>query len=79
MFAILALSTVPAVLAAGFDSVGLALVATAGVIWALGVYTCTAAPVVPARTGAALNDRVAALLSIVAGVVATIGAIVTVL
>ena len=40
MLTILALLVIPAVLAAGFDSVGFALIAAAGVIWGMGVYAC---------------------------------------
>lgn len=69
----LALSAIPAALAAVFDSAGLALVALAGLVWGLGVYTCAAAPVVPARSGRALNDRVAMGLSVGAATLALAG------
>jgi hypothetical protein len=73
MLTILALSAIPAVLAAGFDSLGLALVAAAGLIWAMGVYACTAAPVVPSRSGEPLNDRLAMALSTGAALLALAG------
>ena len=79
MLVMLALSTIPALLAAGFDSVGLAVIAIAGVMWAAGISLCTTAPVVAARSGSALNTRLAIALSMVAAALATGGVILTVL
>ena len=73
MLTILILSAIPAVLAAEFDSAGLALVAMAGVIWALGIYACAAAPVVPSRAGPPINDRLATALSAGATLLALAG------
>ena len=79
MLLILSLSTIPALLAAGFDSVGLAVVAIAGVTWAAGISLCTTFPLVAARSGQALNDRIAVVLSTVAAVLAIVGVLLTAL
>ena len=71
----LALSTIPAMLAAGFDSIGLGVVAVAGVVWAVGISLCTSAPLVAARSGSALNGRLAIAFSMVAAALATGGVI----
>jgi hypothetical protein len=79
MLTTFALFAIPAVLAAGFESVGLALVAAAGVMWRVGVYACGAAPVVPGRSGPALNDRLAIALSTLAAILALTGVAIAVL
>ena len=78
MLTILALTTIPAVLAAEFESAGLAVVAVAGVLWSMAAYACSNAPFVPDRSGTALNDRLAGVLSAVATVVALIGIVATI-
>ena len=79
MLTILILSAIPALLAAGFDSVGLAVVAAAGVVWAAGVSLCTVMPLVPARSGPSINDRMATVLSVLAAGLATAGALLIIL
>lgn len=65
MTTVLVLSAIPAVLAAGFDSVGLALLAVAGLMWAGALYTCTVAPVIVDRHHN-LNESLAVMLSLLA-------------
>ena len=73
MLAILALSAVPAALAARFDSVALGLVALAGLLWAGAAFTVTALPAVPGRRQSIINGIVATGLSTIAAIVATVG------
>ncbi len=72
MITVLVLSAIPALLAAGLDSVGLALVAGAGLVWAAALYACSVAPVV-AGQDRNVNEIVATRLSMVAATIATIG------
>lgn len=72
MTTVLVLSAVPAVLAAGFESPGLGLIAGAGLIWAAALYLCSFAPLV---IGGAinLNQTVATTLSTAAAGLAASG------
>lgn len=72
MITLLALSTIPAVLAAGFDSLALALLAVAGLVWAAALYVCSVAPLVTGR-GVTTTEVVASGLSTMAGIVAAVG------
>ena len=72
MITVLVLSAVPALLAAGLDSVGLALVAGAGLVWAAALYACSVAPIV-AGPGHNVNEVVATRLSMLAATMATTG------
>ena len=72
MMTLLALSAIPAVLAAGFDSLALALLAVAGLVWTAALYVCSVAPVVAGR-GVTTSETVASGLSTMAGIVAAVG------
>lgn len=72
MITVLALSAIPAVLAAGFDSTAMALLAVAGLVWAAALYVCSAAPLVAGRR-AMITEIVATGLSTTAAFVASIG------
>jgi hypothetical protein len=65
-------SAIPAVLAAELDSLGLALLALVGLVWAAALYVCSVAPVVSGR-GVTITETVATGLSSMAGVVAALG------
>jgi hypothetical protein len=72
MITVLALSAIPAVLAAGFDSFAMALLAVAGLVWAAALYVCSVAPVVSGQ-GVSITETVATGLSATAAVVAALG------
>jgi hypothetical protein len=72
MTPVLALGAVPVIMAAGFESVWLALFAGVGLVWAAAIYVCSMAPMVAGRERN-LNEAVAETLSIVAAVAATTG------
>ncbi len=72
MAIVLVLSAIPAVMAAGFDSLGLALLAAAGLVWAAALYVCSVAPVVAWRQ-ASITESVATGLSTAAAVTAIAG------
>lgn len=74
MYSILLASAVPATLAAGFDSPGLALLAVAGFLWAAAVFVCSTAPLI-AGISSSLNERISTLLSVAAGSTAAAGAL----
>lgn len=75
MYGILILAAIPATLAAGFDSVGLALLAGAGVAWAAALYICSTVPVI-AGSAASLNERLSTGLSILAASLVSFGLLV---
>ena len=72
MMIVLLLSAIPAVLAAGFDSFALALLALAGGVWAAALYVCSVAPVVAGQR-TTITETVATGLSTVAGMVGVLG------
>jgi len=72
MTSIPVLSAIPAVLAAGFDSAPMALLAVAGLVWAAGLYVCSVAPLVAGRR-ATITEIVATGLSTTAAFVASLG------
>ncbi len=72
MNSILILSAIPATLAAGFDSVGLALVAGAGAVWAAALYICSVAPVI-AGGATSVNERLSTGLSMLAASLTLVG------
>ncbi|MBT8166382.1 MAG: hypothetical protein HKO63_00715 [Acidimicrobiia bacterium] len=75
MTTILMLTAIPAVLAAAFDSIGLGLVAVAGIVWAAAIGVCSVAPVVPGRSHT-VNEAVASTLSAAAAAIAISGVLV---
>ena len=72
MTTILVLTVIPAGLAAAFDSVGLGLLAAAGLLWAFAVAVCSMAPVVAGRNQSA-NETISQSLSMIAGAIAAVG------
>jgi hypothetical protein len=65
------------VLAAGFDSVGLAFLAVAGLMWAGALYACTVAPVIVDRHHN-LNESLSVIISILAAALAGVAVLVIV-
>ncbi len=78
MVTVLLLSIVPALLAAGLGSAGLALIAAAGLLWAAALFACSRAPVVEGRA-ASLNESFSTGLSVLATAAAAAGVILVLL
>lgn len=68
----LVLTVIPVALAAAFASVGFALLAVAGLVWAAAISVCSTAPVVAGRSHT-LNETVASTLSMIAAGIAITG------
>ena len=75
MFPVPGALLISALLAAGLDLAGLALVAAAGLLWAAGLYLCLIAPVVVGRHGRSVNEAVASTLTTIAAVMVLVGAV----
>ncbi|MGI9648227.1 MAG: hypothetical protein ACR2OI_06880 [Acidimicrobiia bacterium] len=75
MLHLLAVVSIPALLAARLDSAGLAFVAAAGLLWAAGIYLCSTAPVVAGRRRRSVNETLTSALTTLAALLAVVGAI----
>ncbi len=75
MYGMLIVSAIPAILAAGFDSPGFALLAAAGATWAAALYICSVAPVITGGT-TSVNERLSTGMSVLAASLASGGALI---
>lgn len=64
---------IPTLVAVLLDGPALGLVAGAGLLWTAGVWVATHVPIVRSATGLALNERIAAALSLAAAATAAAG------